>query len=524
MRLSSVIAGLSAAAVAFQGVAYAVQGPAKSLLRPPGAQGEADFSARCIKCGKCMEACPYLALSPAPGDAGNRRRDSHGRRARPGLPPVRGLSLRRGVPHERAARHRGARSDVRMGTAVIDEDLCIAFQGMRCEVCYRTCPLIDEAIVDRLPPARGRCHPFLVRPRHRRGAVRGLRPVRRALRGGRAGRGHPHQGPTPSIPAPAPDPSTANPFEERWDRQSEELKGREGGVSWTSQDEHSSRRRPSRWRAPQRRAPCRRCRLRGRRFGLHGRRVGRRGAEVHGRVPFLRLRLRRDLRGEGRQARERDGRPGQRVQQGPQLRQGLLPGQDPLRRRPSDHAAHPRGQGHEGHRRGPARGHVGRGAGPRVRASSRRRGRPTRPAWRSGSSGQQPITEGYACAKFIKAGLLSNNVDPNARLCMASAVVGFMNVFQTDEPAGCYADLDERRRVRHLGRQHGRGAPHAVLAPDGPQALGQGREALRPGHHPHAHVRERRQGACCSSRTPTWPSRTASRTTSCRTRSTTRPS
>ena len=58
-------------------------------------------------------------------------------------------------------------------------------------------------------------------------------------------------------------------------------------------------------------------------------------------------------------------------------------------------------------------------------------------------SGQQPITEGYACAKFIKAGLLSNNVDPNARLCMASAVVGFMNVFQTDEPAGCYADIDE---------------------------------------------------------------------------------
>ena len=34
-----------------------------------------------------------------------------------------------------------------MGVAVIDEDLCIAFQGMRCEVCYRACPLIDEAIV-----------------------------------------------------------------------------------------------------------------------------------------------------------------------------------------------------------------------------------------------------------------------------------------------------------------------------------------------------------------------------------------
>ncbi len=58
-------------------------------------------------------------------------------------------------------------------------------------------------------------------------------------------------------------------------------------------------------------------------------------------------------------------------------------------------------------------------------------------------SGQQPIVEGYCQAKFWKAGLLSNNIDPNARLCMASAVVGFMNVFQTDEPAGCYSDIDE---------------------------------------------------------------------------------
>lgn len=58
-------------------------------------------------------------------------------------------------------------------------------------------------------------------------------------------------------------------------------------------------------------------------------------------------------------------------------------------------------------------------------------------------SGQQPIVEGYCTAKFWKAGLLSNNIDPNARLCMASAVVGFMNVFQTDEPAGCYTDIDE---------------------------------------------------------------------------------
>lgn len=57
-------------------------------------------------------------------------------------------------------------------------------------------------------------------------------------------------------------------------------------------------------------------------------------------------------------------------------------------------------------------------------------------------SGQQTIMDGYVSVKFWKAGLLSNSIDPNARLCMASAVVGFMTTFQSDEPMGCYHDLD----------------------------------------------------------------------------------
>ena len=36
--------------------------------------------------------------------------------------------------------------DVEMGYALIDEEACIAFRGLRCEVCYRVCPLIDQAI------------------------------------------------------------------------------------------------------------------------------------------------------------------------------------------------------------------------------------------------------------------------------------------------------------------------------------------------------------------------------------------
>jgi len=57
-------------------------------------------------------------------------------------------------------------------------------------------------------------------------------------------------------------------------------------------------------------------------------------------------------------------------------------------------------------------------------------------------SGQWTIPEGYAAQKFIKGGLANNQIDPNARLCMASAVTGFLAVYGVDEPAGCYDDLD----------------------------------------------------------------------------------
>ncbi len=57
-------------------------------------------------------------------------------------------------------------------------------------------------------------------------------------------------------------------------------------------------------------------------------------------------------------------------------------------------------------------------------------------------SGQWTIPEGYAANKFMKAGLSNNHIDPNARLCMASAVTGFLATYGVDEPAGCYDDLD----------------------------------------------------------------------------------
>ncbi|MDA3962293.1 MAG: molybdopterin-dependent oxidoreductase [Planctomycetota bacterium] len=57
-------------------------------------------------------------------------------------------------------------------------------------------------------------------------------------------------------------------------------------------------------------------------------------------------------------------------------------------------------------------------------------------------SGQWTIPEGYICQKLMKGGLSNNHIDPNARLCMASAVTGFIGTYGVDEPAGCYDDLD----------------------------------------------------------------------------------
>ncbi|MGB0895187.1 MAG: nitrate reductase catalytic subunit NapA [Parashewanella sp.] len=61
-------------------------------------------------------------------------------------------------------------------------------------------------------------------------------------------------------------------------------------------------------------------------------------------------------------------------------------------------------------------------------------------------SGQWTVWEGYAAVKLMKAGFGSNNIDPNARHCMASAVGGFMRTFGIDEPMGCYNDMEEADR------------------------------------------------------------------------------
>jgi len=57
-------------------------------------------------------------------------------------------------------------------------------------------------------------------------------------------------------------------------------------------------------------------------------------------------------------------------------------------------------------------------------------------------SGQLFTEESYTANKLFKAGIGTNNVDGNPRLCMASAASGYTSVYGKDEPPGSYEDAD----------------------------------------------------------------------------------
>lgn len=115
-------------------------------LRPPGALAEADFAAACIKCGQCVQACPYDTLRLA--------------RAEDGAPIGTPYFVPREVPCYMCTDYPcvpvcptgaldpkfGNIADARMGLAVIDAESCLSWQGLRCEVCFRVCPVKDSAI------------------------------------------------------------------------------------------------------------------------------------------------------------------------------------------------------------------------------------------------------------------------------------------------------------------------------------------------------------------------------------------
>ena len=64
-RRTVLLSGVATASVATTAIGISVlaaKSEAKGLLRPPGALAEKDFLASCIKCGQCIQVCPYHSL------------------------------------------------------------------------------------------------------------------------------------------------------------------------------------------------------------------------------------------------------------------------------------------------------------------------------------------------------------------------------------------------------------------------------------------------------------------------------
>ncbi|MDD2566619.1 MAG: ferredoxin-type protein NapG [Thiovulaceae bacterium] len=133
--------------------AYVDEVSASSLvLRPPGALAEKDFLKTCIKCGLCVEACPFDTLVLAkPGD--NKPLGTPYFTPRevpcymcPDIPCVPVCPT--GALKEESVTFEGKRNInlADMGVAVVDSKNCIAYWGIQCDACYRACPLLGSAI------------------------------------------------------------------------------------------------------------------------------------------------------------------------------------------------------------------------------------------------------------------------------------------------------------------------------------------------------------------------------------------
>lgn len=116
-------------------------------LYPPGARN--DFASTCIRCGLCVEACPYYTL----------KLSTEGSKGLPIFKPrdipcfmCEDIPCANACPTDALDLNllkSNGKLDIaksKMGIAVVDTHNCIAYLGIQCDACYRACPLIDKAI------------------------------------------------------------------------------------------------------------------------------------------------------------------------------------------------------------------------------------------------------------------------------------------------------------------------------------------------------------------------------------------
>ncbi|WP_457665677.1 4Fe-4S dicluster domain-containing protein [Thiolapillus sp.] len=146
------VAAVLAASSHFPGgtaLARGLQRYSTRFLRPPGALAEADFLARCIRCGRCAEVCPNSCIRYFDLEIGF---------SAMGTPYI--------IPREQACilcmkcgdicptgaiqpvkrELDDVLAKVHMGHARVEKQLCLSYQGQSCGVCFRACPLQGTAM------------------------------------------------------------------------------------------------------------------------------------------------------------------------------------------------------------------------------------------------------------------------------------------------------------------------------------------------------------------------------------------
>lgn len=126
-------------------------------FRPPGALPEEDFLSRCIHCYLCQDVCPPGCIQMKPdGEA-----DRHTPYIIPRLKACT-LCLKCGdVCPTGALQPLVQKSEVRMGVAAVDEEICVShLRTGACGACFTACPMRGQAITQGLYNA-----PF-VHPEH----------------------------------------------------------------------------------------------------------------------------------------------------------------------------------------------------------------------------------------------------------------------------------------------------------------------------------------------------------------------
>ena len=117
------------------------------VIRPPGALPEDEFLAACTRCGICVRDCPYAILKLGKlGEDIPTGTPYFTARTGP-CEMCEDIPCIHNCPTGALDHDLNDINDARMGLAVIvDQENCIAFLGLRCEICFNVCPLSGEAI------------------------------------------------------------------------------------------------------------------------------------------------------------------------------------------------------------------------------------------------------------------------------------------------------------------------------------------------------------------------------------------